>query len=92
MGKGRKKRYVQVDAIFTPEGELLPRCIYWENGRRFEIDKILEHRPAASLKVGGAGERYNCMILGEPKFLFYEPEGGKVAGRWFVEERCPADV
>lgn len=77
----RRKVYVTVEAKFSAAGELLPVWLEWEDGRRFAIDKVLEHRPAASLKVGGAGERYSCMICGEPRFLFYE---GK---RWFVEAK-----
>ena len=38
-------------------------------------------RYAASLKAGGAGIRYTCMILGKERFLFLEEN------RWFVDTR-----
>ena len=36
---------------------------------------------AASLKVGGIGERYTVKINNTETFLFFEKE----TGRWFVE-------
>lgn len=34
------KKYVQVDATFTEDGKLLPLCVVWEDGRKFEIDRV----------------------------------------------------
>ena len=76
------KKYVGVNADFTPDGQRLPRAILWEDGRKFEIDRILDIKRAASLKAGGVGIRYVCMICGRQRYLFYE--GNNL---WFVEER-----
>ncbi len=73
------KIYVDVTARFDTEGTILPLSIQWEDGRRFEIDKVLDVRPAASLKAGGCGMRYTCRILGQLRYLFLEEN------RWFVE-------
>jgi hypothetical protein len=49
----RKKEYVQVTAIFTRDGQIIPQEIKLEDGRRFEIDRITDVRRAPSLKAGG---------------------------------------
>ena len=75
------KVYIGVTATFEPDGRLLPRSILWEDGRTFEIDKILDVRRAASLKAGGTGIRYTVRIGRHETFLFLEN------GRWFAERR-----
>ncbi len=75
-----KKTYVEVTARFDTEGRVIPLKILWEDGSSFFIDKVLDIRPAASLKAGGAGIRYTCRINLKERFLFLEES------RWFVEE------
>ncbi|MEA5060541.1 hypothetical protein SDC9_171973 [bioreactor metagenome] len=75
------KVYVAVKAQFKPDGKLLPFSITWEDGKEFEIDRIMDVRRAASLKAGGAGIRYTVEILGRLTYLFLEED------RWFVERR-----
>ncbi|MBQ9858865.1 MAG: hypothetical protein IJO77_07695 [Oscillospiraceae bacterium] len=75
------KVYVGVNAMFEPDGRLLPLSILWEDGRIFEIDRILDVRRAASLKAGGSGIRYTVRIGSHETFLFLEE------GRWFAERR-----
>lgn len=77
------KVYVDVVAEFTKDGQLIPQCIKWEDGRKFEIGKVKDVRRAASLRAGGAGTRYTCMISGQEKYLYYEDNN-----MWFVEGRC----
>ena len=84
MEETRQKVYVTVTAQFDPEGWILPQSICWEDGRVFPVDRVLEVRPAASQRAGGAGLRYRCMIQGQETFLFLE--AGKA---WFVEKKCP---
>jgi len=74
-----RKVYVQVNAVFSPEGEITPKSFVWEDGRVYSIDKVFEHRKAASLKVGGHGMRYKCRVMGKEVYLFLED------GRWFIE-------
>ena len=76
----RKKEYVQVTAIFTRDGKIIPQEIKLEDGRRFEIDRITDIRRAPSLKAGGMGIRYTCRIYGKSCYLFYEENY-----MWFVE-------
>ena len=77
-----RKVYVQVNVDFLEDGQLRPRSILWENDRRYEIDRVLDACPAASLKAGGQGMRYTCMIQGKQTHMFLED------GRWFVEAKA----
>jgi len=79
----RKKQYVEVTALHDEEGLVAPLAIKWEDGRRFEIDEVLDRRRAAALKVGGTGTRYLVRIGGRETFLYYEDP------RWFVEAIVP---
>ena len=57
-----EKVYVAVRADFRDDGVMLPREITWEDGRRYEIDRVTDIRQAPSLKAGGQGDRYTVMI------------------------------
>jgi len=74
-----RKVYVDVTATFTKDGSLIPLYFIWEDGIRYEIDRVLEHKRAASLKAGGQGIRYKCRVLGKDVYMFLED------GRWFME-------
>lgn len=75
------KQYIGVTAIFDEDGNLLPVNIIWSDGRKFPIDRVTDIRYAASLKAGGAGIRYTCMISGQEKHIFLEEN------RWFVDAK-----
>lgn len=75
------KVYVTVKAQFSPDGRLRPLCVEWEDGRTYEIDRVLDVRRAASLKAGGAGLRYTVSIKGKETYLFLEED------RWFVQRK-----
>lgn len=76
------KIYVEVDAKFTSDGQLRPLVITWEDGRKFEIQRIKQCVRAASRKAGGVGLRYTCIIAGGEHHLYYEENL-----RWFVEKK-----
>lgn len=73
------KIFVGVITKHDTEGRITPLQIIWEDGRKFEIDRILGKCRAASLKAGGVGWRYTCSIWNKAVYLFDED------GRWFVE-------
>jgi len=75
------KVYVSINALFKSDGTIIPQSVIWEDGKIFEIDKILDVRRAASLKAGGTGIRYTVRIGRHETFLFLEE------GRWFAERR-----
>ena len=71
---------LEVNADFDLEGNIRPRSITWEDGRVYEIDRVLDARRAPSLKAGGVGMRYICRIRGKNVSLFNEE------GHWFMEK------
>ena len=74
------KVYVDVTAEFSKEGDLVPKSFRWEDGQVYEIERVKDVRRAASLKAGGVGMRYTCVIDGQEKHLFYEDNT-----MWFME-------
>lgn len=83
----RRKRYVHVVADHFEDGTVLPREIIWEDGRTFEIARVLDRRRAASMRVGGVGLRFVVLLEGadSPRVLYCEGD------RWFVEAIIPGD-
>lgn len=75
-----KKVYVDVIAEFSKEGVLTPKSFRWTDGRVYEIQRIKDMRRAASLKAGGVGMRYTCLVNGRESFLYYEDNN-----MWFME-------
>ena len=57
----------------------MPLSLEWEDGRSFEIDKVLDVRKAASQKAGGIGVRYTCRIRNKQVYLFKDED------MWFIE-------
>ena len=76
------KVYVSVTAVFTKDGKLVPKSFVWKNGHVYDIQKVTDVCRAASLRAGGAGLRYTCIVDGRESHLFYEENN-----LWFVEER-----
>ena len=69
---------------------MLPHEITWEDGTRYEIDKVTDIRQAAAMRAGGQGDRYTITINGKQSYLFFERSPnltGNNIGRWFVERR-----
>lgn len=84
------KVYVAVRAEFDECGVMFPREITWEDGEKYEIDRVIDIRQAPALKAGGQGDRYTIMIKGKQSYLFFERSAnltGNIIGRWFVERK-----
>ena len=79
----RVKKYVEVVARHASDGGVMPLRIVWDDGTTYEIDRVLDRRRAASLKVGGTGIRYLIRIGNKETYLFYEDP------LWFVEAIVP---
>ena len=75
------RAYVRVLVDVDEMGAVHPLKIYWEDGRSFEVDRLLDVRHAASTSAGGHGMRYTCRVRGKQVYLFEDE------GRWFVEAR-----
>jgi len=74
------KVYVDVTATFTRDGRLIPESFVWEDGSTYEITRVKDVCRAASLRAGGVGNRYTCMVEGREVHLFYEDNN-----MWFME-------
>ena len=74
-----RKVFVDVTATFTKDGDLQPMNFVWEDGIRYQVDKVIDNKRAASLKVGGRGQRYTCRVSGKEVYLYLED------GKWFME-------
>ena len=75
------RAYVRVLVDVDEIGKIRPLKIIWEDGRGFEVDRLLDVRQAASTRCGGQGMRYTCRVRGRQVYLFEDE------GRWFVEAR-----
>lgn len=58
---------------------VVPIQIVWDDGRVFEIDKILDIRKAASTKGGGKGIRYLVLIKNQERYIWLDEY------LWFIE-------
>lgn len=81
MEPKRRKVYVDVNLDVDKDGNKRPRVITWEDGIKYEVDRVKQICRAASTKVGGCGIRYTVMVCGKETYLFNEDE------RWFVEAK-----
>lgn len=75
------KKIVDMIVRFDQSGNIVPLKIIWSDGRTFSIDKILDIRPAASLKLGGHGMRYTCRVMDRIIYLFCDN------GVWFLDAK-----
>ena len=72
------KHFTEVKARFDMQGNITPLSMMYD-GEEFEIDRVCDVRPAASLKSGGAGIRYTCYVDGKLTYLFLDNT------QWFWE-------
>ena len=90
MNANALKVYVPVEVQFRSDGVMLPRMITWEDGTKYEIDRVTDIRQAAAMRAGGQGDRYTVLINGKQSYLFFErspDQTGNNIGRWFVERK-----
>lgn len=74
------KVYVDVNATFSKDGRLIPKSFIWTDGHVYEIQRVKNVCRAASLKAGGVGMRYTCVVAGRESHLYYEDNN-----MWFLE-------
>ena len=81
---GGKEAYF--DTVMNPlsedvrKGVLTPKSFRWTDGSVYEIQRVKDIRRAASLKAGGVGMRYTCIVNGRESYLYYEDNN-----MWFME-------
>lgn len=84
------KVYVKVVVTFTEDGTMLPKELFWEDGKKYLIDRVTDIRQSAAMKAGGQGDRYTITVNGRQSYLFFERNAsltGNNIGRWFAERR-----
>lgn len=85
------KAYVHVSVDFDDTGRMRPTNILWEDGTHYEIDRVLDVRPAFAARAGGQGDRYTIRLGEQITYLFFEHNvdyGSHIPGRWFVERKA----
>ena len=81
MPEQRIKKYVDVIAEFSSDGNLRPLTVIWDDGQQFDITNITAILPRKYSKCGGVGVRYTCQIGRSRTYLYYEVD------KWFVEAK-----
>ena len=84
------KAYVHVSVDFDDTGRMCPTSILWEDGTHYEIDRVMDVRPAYAARAGGQGDRYTIRLGEQITYLFFEHNvdyGSHIPGRWFVERK-----
>lgn len=76
-----RKVYVGVELSVSPQGDVRPRTIIFEDGNKYQIDRLRQKCRAHATKVGGTGIRYTVIICNKETYL-YEDDG-----RGFVEAK-----
>lgn len=74
-----RKVFVNVIVNYNKEGLLMPDSFIWENGEKYDIDKVIDYKKAPSLAVGGQGIKYKCRVRNKEISLFLEED------KWFIE-------
>lgn len=76
-----RKVYVGVELSVSPQGDVRPRTIIFEDGNEYQIDRLRQKCRAHATKVGGTGIRYTVIICNKETYLY------EYDGRWFVEAK-----
>ena len=79
------KTYVDVSAVFTRKGVMLPRLIAWDNGKVYQISKVKSIHRASDRNAHDYSLCYICIINGQEATLYYDGNF-----RWFLNRKVPA--
>lgn len=71
---------IRIDTL----GRITPVGFTWENGKNYDIDRVLVRRMSPPEHVGGAlTEQFVCRVCGAERAFYRET----LSGKWFVERR-----
>ncbi|MCR5149750.1 MAG: hypothetical protein K6B52_00815 [Clostridiales bacterium] len=79
MANGYRKEYVDAYVFQTRDGVKSLRFIILPDGRKVEIDKVIDKKKAPLTRVGCTGVRYTVLINQREKYIYEDDTG------WFVE-------
>jgi hypothetical protein len=77
---------VETVVDFSDEGIIRPLSIVWEDGKKYEITRVLHCERGASRRAGGAGLVYTCIVDGKEIHLYFEDAPG--GAKWFLESKA----
>ncbi len=72
------RKYVDVVVLCTKEGQLLPKTVYWDKGRSYDIEFVPNVERFQDPKSGRDGLKYTCLISGKSAHLYFD------SNKWFV--------
>ena len=79
-----RKVFVDVIVRENKDGRKRPMSLVFEDGKSgksYVIDRLIQVKRCAAMKVGGTGIRYTVSISGKETYLFEDE------GKWFVEAK-----
>ena len=79
--KTEHKEYIAVTADYSPDGDIMPVSIEFDDRKKYRIERVLSAILMSSTKHGGNEIRYSVTIRGQHEYLYLEP--GKI-GKWYV--------
>ncbi len=77
----RRKKYVEVETLHRLDGMVIPTAVRWDDGRRFEVRRIVSTARMPKRGASGGDIRYRVIINGREANLHYEPP------LWYVDEK-----
>ena len=80
----KRKVYVKVIMMQDEAGNIQPLQIIWDDGKVYDVDKVIYRCRASATKVGGSGTRYTVRISGKETYLWYAED----ECRWFMEGKA----
>ena len=91
-----KRVYVEVEVQFISDGSMRPRALIWHDGRKYEIERILDVRPACAQKAAeqlGHRQQHAADALGrhgeETAEVHQQTQRRAHAGRsWLRSVKC----
>lgn len=66
---------------YDVDGTVTPLVIYWPDGRKFTVELVSSRKTLEPLPGGRERVRYDCIIKGRRKQLYWD------GVRWYVEGR-----
>lgn len=74
------RTYIDLTVLHRKDGSMVPLIVHWPDGRQFEVDKLLDVRPAPTVG-GSSGKRYVCRIANKQVSLLRD----NLDGKWYIE-------
>lgn len=64
---------VEVESRTLRSGLVIPECIVWPDGRRFEVERVARMQRSRARGQDGAPWHYRVVVRGRERSLWHEP-------------------